>query len=112
MMVTIQLRRDLAANWTSVNPVLSSGEPGFETDTGMFKIGNGSTRWNSLGYENMLGPQGYQGPQGAQGPQGYQGSSGGGGGGILYGGPLDLDMGSSSTVETTYVFRYDLGASV
>ena len=46
----IQLRSDTAANWTSVNPTLALGEAGFETDTGKFKIGTGSTAWNSLLY--------------------------------------------------------------
>lgn len=46
----IQLRRDTAANWASVNPILAVGEQGFETDTGKFKIGTGSTAWNSLLY--------------------------------------------------------------
>jgi len=46
----ILLRRDTAANWTSGNAVLASGEVGYETNTGKFKIGNGTTAWNSLGY--------------------------------------------------------------
>jgi len=46
----IQVRRGLAATWTSVNPILNSGEIGFETDTNLFKIGNGSTSWTSLAY--------------------------------------------------------------
>lgn len=46
----IQVRRDTAANWTSVNPTLSAGEIGFETDTGKFKIGTGSSTWTSLTY--------------------------------------------------------------
>lgn len=46
----IQLRRDTAANWTSNNPTLQAGEVGFETDTGKFKIGDGSTAWTSRGY--------------------------------------------------------------
>lgn len=46
----IKLRRDTAANWTSVNPTLASGEPGLETDTLKIKYGNGSTAWNSLSY--------------------------------------------------------------
>ena len=46
----IQLRRDTAANWTSTNPTLASGEVGFETNTGKFKIGDGSTAWTSLVY--------------------------------------------------------------
>lgn len=50
MQIQIQLRRDTAANWVSNNPVLASGEPGVETDTGKIKIGDGSTAWNSLAY--------------------------------------------------------------
>jgi hypothetical protein len=46
----IQVRRDTAANWTSTNPTLAAGEVGFETDTGRFKIGNGSTAWTSRSY--------------------------------------------------------------
>jgi hypothetical protein len=51
----IKLRRDTAANWTSVNPVLAAGEPGFETDTGRFKIGDGTTAWNSRLYASPAG---------------------------------------------------------
>jgi hypothetical protein len=50
MAVTIQVRRDTSANWVSVNPVLHQGEPGLETDTGRFKLGDGSTAWTSLEY--------------------------------------------------------------
>jgi len=46
----IQIRRDTAANWTSVNPVLAQGELGIETDTLKIKAGDGTTVWNSLGY--------------------------------------------------------------
>jgi hypothetical protein len=46
----IQIRRDTAANWTSTNPTLASGEIGFETDTNKLKIGTGSTAWTSLVY--------------------------------------------------------------
>ena len=46
----IQIRRDTAANWTSTNPTLASGELGVETDTGKFKIGNGSSTWTGLPY--------------------------------------------------------------
>lgn len=46
----IQNRRGTAAQWTAGNPTLAPGEIGFETDTGKFKIGNGNTVWNSLGY--------------------------------------------------------------
>ena len=46
----LQQRRGTAASWTSTNPTLAAGEIGFETDTGKFKIGNGSTAWASLAY--------------------------------------------------------------
>lgn len=46
----IKLRRDTAANWTSVNPVLAAGEAGFESDTRKLKIGDGITAWASLPY--------------------------------------------------------------
>ena len=46
----IQVRRDTAANWTSVNPTLAQGEFAVETDTNQFKIGDGVTAWTSLTY--------------------------------------------------------------
>lgn len=49
---TIKHRRDTAANWTSENPTLNSGEIGLETDTRRFKIGDGSTAWTSKIYES------------------------------------------------------------
>lgn len=45
-----QFRRGTASQWTSTNPVLASGEFGYETDTGKGKIGDGTTAWASLGY--------------------------------------------------------------
>jgi hypothetical protein len=50
MAVQIQIRNGTAAQWTSANPTLAVGEMGAETDTGKFKIGTGSTAWNSLAY--------------------------------------------------------------
>jgi hypothetical protein len=54
MATKIQIRRDSASNWTSNNPTLSGGEFGFETDTGKFKIGTGSSSWTSLSYSSVL----------------------------------------------------------
>lgn len=48
----IQLRRDTAATWTAVNPVLRAGEAGYESDTRRLKVGDGTTAWNSLPYVN------------------------------------------------------------
>jgi len=46
----VQLRRDTAANWTANDPTLAAAEFGYETDTGKFKLGDGSTAWTSLAY--------------------------------------------------------------
>lgn len=48
--VKFRIRRDTAANWTSVNPVLALGEPGLETDTRKVKYGDGATAWAGLAY--------------------------------------------------------------
>lgn len=48
----IQLRRGTAANWTSEDPTLASGEVGVETDTGRAKIGNGVDTWTDLPYSD------------------------------------------------------------
>lgn len=50
MSVTIQKRRDSAATFTAVNPVLAQGEEAYETDTGKQKRGDGTTAWVSLPY--------------------------------------------------------------
>ena len=50
MATKIQLRRDSSADWTTINPVLAEAEIGFETNTGKFKIGNGSSTWSALDY--------------------------------------------------------------
>ena len=46
----IQLRRGTSEALVAVNEVLLAGEIGIETDTGKFKIGDGTTAWNSLKY--------------------------------------------------------------
>jgi len=76
MPVQIQFRRDTAANWASNNPTLASGEMGVETNTGQFKVGNGSTAWNSLAYGGLLGPTGPTGATGAAGATGPTGPAG------------------------------------
>ena len=50
MAVKIKHKRGTAANIGSANPTLASGELGFETDTLRFKLGDGTTAWDSLAY--------------------------------------------------------------
>ena len=51
------LRRDTAANWQIKNPILRKGEQGLETDTGIMKIGDGTTEYNSLSDDNIYLPK-------------------------------------------------------
>jgi hypothetical protein len=48
----VRWKRGTAADWASANPVLRLAEPGWETDTGKFKVGDGITAWNDLDYVN------------------------------------------------------------
>jgi hypothetical protein len=80
----IQVRRDSSNNWTSTNPILSQGEPGYEIDTNKIKYGDGISTWNVLTYTagaggGATGPQGatgITGDTGATGPQGATGATG------------------------------------
>jgi hypothetical protein len=67
MAVQIQLRNDTAAQWQSTNPVLAIGEMGIETETDLFKLGNGSENWLDLPYGGLAGPTGPMGGIGSQG---------------------------------------------
>ena len=49
-LVQLQVRSDSASAWVAANPVLLAGEPGFETDTGKLKIGDGIRNWADLPY--------------------------------------------------------------
>ena len=83
MAYRILLRRDTLGNWQANNPVLLSGEPGYATDNGRLKIGDGITPWNQLGYyygptggTGGTGGIGVTGPTGGFGPTGATGNTG------------------------------------
>lgn len=61
----IQQKADTSSNWTSSNPVLLRGELGFETDTLKFKMGNGTSNYNSLEYFPAVSSITIQGDGGA-----------------------------------------------
>jgi hypothetical protein len=44
----LQFRRDTSANWSSVNPTLLSGEPAYEINTQIMRVGDGVTPYNNL----------------------------------------------------------------
>jgi hypothetical protein len=49
-MATIQFKRGTLARWIDKNPVLAVGEPGYVTDNGRIKIGDGVSTWEDLNY--------------------------------------------------------------
>jgi len=53
----IQIRRDIASEWTAANPILLEGEMGIEKDSVpvRWKFGDGITAWNSLDYFTNAG---------------------------------------------------------
>jgi hypothetical protein len=68
----IKIRQDSPANWLKNDPVLESGEFGYEIGypTGKLKIGTGSTRWSELPYLLSRGQAGQPGAPGPAGPPG------------------------------------------
>lgn len=75
----IQLRRGTLAQWNAAASVvgqgiLYQGEMGYETDTGRFKIGDGTTAWSSLSYANVL-PSSFIAGSGISLSQGSDGST-------------------------------------
>lgn len=73
----ILLRRDNSATWLYNDPVLMTGEPGYETDTGKLKIGDGQSPWSALDYYiGLTGATGNVGATGATGAAGTSGTSG------------------------------------
>lgn len=91
MAVQIQLRRGTAAAWTAANPTLANGEIGIESDTNLFKVGNGSTSWTSLSYGGL---------QGSNGTNGQGVPVGGSVGQVLY-------KNSSTNYDTSWVSMHD-----
>jgi hypothetical protein len=46
----IQIRRGTTSQWSTTNPILASGEIGYDTTLKQAKVGDGATAWNSLGF--------------------------------------------------------------
>lgn len=71
-------RRGSSAQWSGTNPILESGELGFEADTNNLKIGDGQKTWANLPYvaQGVVGSKGDDGDQGPAGPKGDDGDQG------------------------------------
>ena len=79
MAFRVQIRRDPSGKWIVNNPILLSGEFGYETDTGKIKIGDGATPWNYLPFwidPESIGATGATGAIGATGATGAIGATG------------------------------------
>lgn len=50
MLARTKFRLDTSGNWSSSNPTLLLGELGYDSTVKAFKLGDGSTAWNSLPY--------------------------------------------------------------
>ena len=51
-MTTIKFKRGTSSRWETVNPVLAAGEPGYDTTVKKFKIGDGTSTWTELSYQD------------------------------------------------------------
>ena len=70
----IQVRRGSTGEWAAGSIVLSAGEWGLDTTTGRYKIGDGTTAWNSLTYAATL-PTDFTGASGIGLSKGTNGST-------------------------------------
>lgn len=48
--VKLITRNDTSSQWESINPTLLKGELGYDSDSKMLKIGDGTTAWNDLDF--------------------------------------------------------------
>lgn len=44
----IQIRRGTTSEWEAANPILASGEPGFDLTTNYLRIGDGVSDWSDI----------------------------------------------------------------
>lgn len=45
---SITFRKGSSSQWSTTNPVLASGEPGYDLTNNILKIGDGVSNWNNL----------------------------------------------------------------
>ena len=48
--IKFELRSGTSTQWLEANPILRQGEPGVETNSRRFKVGDGQTFWLDLPY--------------------------------------------------------------
>ena len=112
----IQFRHGLSTLWASVNPTLAIGEMGIETDTNLFKIGNGTSDWNTLPYGGLrgnTGPTGLIGLTGPTGPTGLIGPTGNDSKVTGPTGPITSYIFDGGNAESSYILgpAFDCGSA-
>lgn len=45
---TISIKRGTTAQWAANDPILWKNEPGYDSDVGNFKVGDGIRKWSQL----------------------------------------------------------------
>ena len=112
--VTLKLKRGIASDWATRNPILLEGEPGYELDTGKLKIGNGITGWNGLPYLSGGGSgQGTTGPTGSTGNNGSIGPTGPPGLNInIRGSTYAVPPGGTGNINDAWIDETDLNLYV
>ena len=48
VLVEFRIRRDTASNWAAANPILNSGEVGYDINNNLLKVGDGTSTWAQL----------------------------------------------------------------
>jgi len=48
LLIEYPVRKHTSEVWVLFNPILLEGEPGYDIDNGILKVGDGITPWNSL----------------------------------------------------------------
>jgi len=105
MAYQLQLRRDTSVNWSSIDPILAQGEPGYELDTGKIKYGDGVTLWSALPYFTSGGSGGNTTPGGPINSVQFNANGSFSGSSLL-----TIDIGNSNIVSTgTIVSQYFVG---
>jgi len=112
--VQIQFRRGTAAQWTAENPLLAVGEMAIETDTNLYKIGDGVTRWIVLDYGGLHGPTGTTGPTGYNGTTGATGDASSVTGPTGPTGPVTSFIFDGGSASNTYTLgpAFDCGSAI
>lgn len=67
-MTTIRFRRGTTTQWETANPVLASGEPGYDLTLDVFKVGDGTSTWMQLPIQSTGTPGGDPGTGEVLGP--------------------------------------------